>query len=248
VLTAVPLAIILLPFVAVGGQVDAWVSDEMSDSSALWTGLVVFALLAGDILFPVPSSLVATAAGGALGAVFGTVVVATAMTVGCAVGFMLAGRLGSRCRRHVLDPVEYARIEDWFARFGVAVLVICRPLPVLAEASVLVAGAARIPLRTALLATGLANVGIAAMYATLGSLARGWLSFLLIFAGACILPAGAGLFTRRLRSAGGRHGPQGRRSVESLGPRTPRDAAGDGGGGVLSTTLPGPGARRVPRQ
>lgn len=248
VLVAAAIAVILVPFLAVGAQVDSWAAGEIDESPAFWAGLVVFALLAGDVLLPVPSSLVAIAAGSALGALLGTLVVATAMTVGCALGFVLAGRLGSPFCLHVIGPAQFARTEDLIARFGVPVLVVCRPVPVLAEASVLVAGAARLPLREGLFATGPANVGIAAVYASLGSLATGPLSVLVVFAGACILPAGAWLLTRRLRSAGRPRGRQGRRSVSPPRSGPPSVSPVDGAATVLSSTSPGLGARRLPRQ
>jgi len=57
-------------------------------------------------------------------------------------------------------------------RFGSTVLVLCRGVPVLAEASVVVAGAARVRFFTFAVVTGAANIGLALAYALLTRL--GW--------------------------------------------------------------------------
>ena len=72
-----------------------------------------------------------------------------------------------------------------------------RPIPVLAEASVLGAGLSRLPFRRFALLTTLANLGIAAVYSAAGAFAAGTGSLLLAFAGALLLPATVMLLTRR---------------------------------------------------
>ena len=59
-------------------------------------------------------------------------------------------------------------MDDLTRRFGILVLVVARPVPVFAEASVLLMGAMRLPWRHFLPAVCLSNLGIAAAYALLG--------------------------------------------------------------------------------
>ena len=62
-------------------------------------------------------------------------------------------------------------------------------MPVLAEASVLFAGACGVSLGSMLLTTALSNAGISLAYAVLGAVAGGSGSFLAVFAAAVVVPA-----------------------------------------------------------
>jgi uncharacterized membrane protein YdjX (TVP38/TMEM64 family) len=60
------------------------------------------------------------------------------------------------------------RVDAMSARVGLLVLVLARPIPILAEASVLLMGTTRLAWWRFLVAVGLSNLGIAAAYAALG--------------------------------------------------------------------------------
>lgn len=90
------------------------------------------------------------------------------------------------------------RAGDWLDRHGLWALVLCRPVPVLAEASVIAAGLGRMRMGPALVATGLSNVGISAIYAGAGAAADGPGTFLLAFTAALLLPGAALLLSRTL--------------------------------------------------
>ena len=81
------------------------------------------------------------------------------------------------------------RAEDTARRWGAGALVVCRAVPVLAEASVLLAGVTSMPWRRFLAVTSLANLGIAAIYAWAGQQAMESDAFLLAFGGAGGVPA-----------------------------------------------------------
>jgi len=73
--------LIILPFLLWGEAAETWVDQVLSDGSSLWMlGAVIFLLLASDIVFPIPSSVVATASGAFLGIGLGTIVSAGGMT------------------------------------------------------------------------------------------------------------------------------------------------------------------------
>jgi membrane protein DedA with SNARE-associated domain len=76
-------------------------------------------------------------------------------------------------------------------------LVLCRPVPVLAEASVILAGVVGAPRRRFLTLTSASNLGIAMVYAAVGAFAMEVQSFLLAFAAALVLPALTMLIARR---------------------------------------------------
>ena len=69
-------------------------------------------------------------------------------------------------------------------------------MPVLAEASLVLAGAGRMPLRSFVTVTALANLGISATYAAVGASAARFTSSLLLLAGMVLLPGLALLLVR----------------------------------------------------
>ena len=189
-----------LPFLLFGDAFEVWVADLLAQpATPIAVATAIFALLTVDILLPVPSSIVATVAGASLGPIVGALVIAAGLSAGCAVGFLLARRFGPPFCRAAVPAAEFTRLQALFARFGPLLLVLCRPVPVLAEASVLAAGAVGARAGPALLAMSLANLGIGATYATLGSLATDRVSFLAALAASCLVPTAGWAVTRRLR-------------------------------------------------
>ena len=71
-------------------------------------------------------------------------------------------------------------------RYGDWTILICRPVPVLAEASVIFAGLVGAPFARFFALTALSNLGIALGYAAFGAFSMRMDSFLLAFLGALI--------------------------------------------------------------
>jgi uncharacterized membrane protein YdjX (TVP38/TMEM64 family) len=148
----------------------------------------IAALLAFDVLLPVPSSIVSTAAGVLLGFAPGTAIVWSGMMAGCLVAYALGAR-ASRAAQRLVGVESIARARALAARYGDWTIVICRPVPVLAEATVIVAGLVGAPMRRFLALTAMANFGIAAGYAAVGAFAMRVDSFVVAFVGALLIPA-----------------------------------------------------------
>jgi len=191
------LALVLLPFLLFEQrfeQLAAWLAQGHASGWA--SAGAIGALLALDVFLPVPSSVVSTAAGVLLGFWRGTAVVWLAMTVGCLVGYEFGARAAGAARRLVGDA-SLARAGRVMDRHGRWAILMCRPIPVLAEASVVFAGLVRVPLVPFLALTAGSNLGIALAYAAVGAYAMEAQSFLLTFAGAVALP-GLALLAGRL--------------------------------------------------
>jgi len=196
-LGTVILLLILGPFFLWGAQIEDWTARFL-ETAAPQRGLVAAVLgllLAVDILLPIPSSLVSTACGLFVGIIGGTLVSWAGMTLSCAAGFWLA-RSGRPAVRRLMGERELERLQVLSARFGDWAIIICRPVPVLAEAAVLLAGMSGMRPGRFLLLTALANLGISAVYATVGALAATVNSFLVAFAAAILLPLAAMLLSR----------------------------------------------------
>ena len=184
------LLLIIVPFCLYGSSVNAWTSRLIAQAEAhrLTTGALLTLLLAVDILMPVPSSLVSTACGLTLGFLGGTLASFLGMTLSATAGLFI-GRYASAPAEALLGKKELALLSAFHARHGVWVLLALRPVPVLAEASVLFSGFTRQPLPQAIAVTALGNLAVSAVYAAVGTWGRLSDSFFLAF-GVTILLSG----------------------------------------------------------
>ncbi len=188
-LWVIVIGLVLIPFFLFEEEFNAWAAQLTGGGvPRALAAAAIAALLASDVLLPVPSSIVSTGAGVLLGFVTGTAVVWGGMMVGCVIAYALGARAAGAARR-LVGAESLRRAEALAARHGAWAIVICRPVPVLAEASTIVAGLVHAPLRPFLALTAMANLGIAAGYAAVGAFAMRVESFLLAFAGALLIPA-----------------------------------------------------------
>jgi uncharacterized membrane protein YdjX (TVP38/TMEM64 family) len=196
VITAV-LLVPIVPFLVLPGleqRVLGWIDAPPGSRTEVATFVV--AALTADMILPVPSSAVSTYSGAHLDWLAGTAASWLGMTCGATIGFALARTLGRPLAERLSGPTDLARIERLSRRFGAAVLVVTRPLPVLAEAAVLLVGVSRLSWRRFFVAVGLSNLGIAAAYAVFGQFAldRGSLAAALV--ASMVLPVMAMLVVR----------------------------------------------------
>lgn len=188
VLVALMFAAIIIPFLLFEKQFEALGAWLASGHASGWTSASIIAgLLALDVFLPVPSSIVSTGAGVLLGFWRGMAVIWIGMVLGCAIGYAFGARAASAARKLVgADSLLKAgRVMD---RHGSWALVICRPIPVLAESSIVFAGLVRSPLTPFIWLTTLSNLGIAIAYAAVGAFSMQTESFLWTFVGAIALP------------------------------------------------------------
>ncbi|QRO02997.1 VTT domain-containing protein [Archangium violaceum] len=194
------LAAILVPFALLGDGLEAATRGLLGSPWPAWQwSLLLGGLLASDILLPVPSSLVSTAAGAGLGFWWGLLTSWAGTMVGCGLGYLLGARAGTAMLRRLAGETELARVARASERYGHWYLLLFRGVPVLAEASVVFAGVSRMPLRRFLALAALSNLGVCASYAAVGAAAMKAAAFLLLFAGMVLLPALALWLARGLK-------------------------------------------------
>ena len=135
------LSVPIVPFGIIGELPgETWLSSM--DDNALLFGLTGSGLLTLDILLPIPSSILGTFLGARLGFWPGLLFTWTGLVAGNMLGFSIA-RFAS------------ARIYSWLPAFPKkttqALVFLSRPVPVVAEAVALAAGATRMPMHQFLL-------------------------------------------------------------------------------------------------
>ena len=159
--------------------------------------VTVVAVLAADVFLPIPSGPVSTLAGAELGAVWGTLFCWLGMTSGAVLAYGLACRWGRAVALRFSNEKDLARLKSSAKSHDIWLLIITRPLPVFAEAGVLLAGLLRIPWYRFLLTVAVSNLAIAGTYCMLGEYAveRAWLPGALCLSLA--VPVGLALVARR---------------------------------------------------
>jgi uncharacterized membrane protein YdjX (TVP38/TMEM64 family) len=163
---------VLVPFALFGSALETWSLARLSAPAPppLIAGLAV-GLLTVDVVLPLPSSLVAIGAGHALGFAPGALAVWVGLTLSCVLGCALGRWLGAPGVRRLVGADEVARTAARLrAPRGLLLLAASRAIPVASEVTVVVAGAVRLPWPWFLTVTGLANAGLAVVYAAVGAL------------------------------------------------------------------------------
>ncbi len=165
------LAFIIVPFVLLEDASEVISRDILRDkrNSAI-VALLGAGLLAADSILPVPSSIVATAMGALFGTAAGTAINVVGLTAGCALAYWI-GRALRGFNRAKLHRGDYNAVAVLMHRYGDIALVLCRAVPVLAEASVILAGTFRLPVWRVIGMTALANLAVGGLYAAIGATA-----------------------------------------------------------------------------
>jgi uncharacterized membrane protein YdjX (TVP38/TMEM64 family) len=137
-------------------------------------------LLVGDVLLPVPSSLVMVAHGALFGVLKGTLL-SLAGSVGAALFGFAIGRRGGPLVRRLVTEEERARADDLLRRWGVLAIVVTRPVPLLAETVAIIAGTSTLGWWSTALAALLGSLPPALLYAVSGAAVANLQSTTLVF-------------------------------------------------------------------
>ena len=181
---------VIIVFVLFGDRVEAWTELVMQRAQDnLWQiGMLVVALLVIDVVVPIPSSIVCTAAGMFMGIPAGVLSAWIGLT-GTVIASYLIGRFATKPAEIVIGKREFELLQRYHQRQGIWLLIAMRPVPILSEASVLFAGISRLAPAPVLLVTALANIIVASLYVVLGAWGREADAFLPAFGISVILSA-----------------------------------------------------------
>jgi uncharacterized membrane protein YdjX (TVP38/TMEM64 family) len=183
-------AVILVPFAFIGDPLEAFVrrsvvAEEGNDAILALT--IVF-LLSADILLPIPSSIVSTAAGYRFGAIGGAGLSLLGLTISCWFGYWIGSSFGRVGAERMVGARRLNSAARVIGRYGSWSVALARPVPVLAEASVILAGLLRLPFIPFFVLSTLANLIVSLVYGFAGSLSAEVDSLLLGLAAAVSVP------------------------------------------------------------
>lgn len=134
---------------------------------AVYASILVL-ILGSDLLLPVPSSLLITHASVRLGVLGGTMVGFFGITIGSLLGFVCARWWGQRFVERKVSEADRRNLTDLMNRYGLLVVVLLRPVPILAEASVLLLGLGQMKFLRFLFWLCLSNFFVSLFFALLG--------------------------------------------------------------------------------
>jgi len=165
----VVLAVPIIPFLFMGNLIEQWVSGLENSKYLPW---IVIALLSGDLILPIPSSVVTTYIGGQMDWITGTLVSWVGMSLAAVIGFTLARKYGPQFALRFSSAAQLDNAGNLAGRFGPIFLVLARGVPVVAEASILLMGIHRLSWRRFLIPVLLSNLGISLGYTLFGAVAQ----------------------------------------------------------------------------
>ena len=174
------LLIPIVPFLVFANQLEPWAqklieADWLVENPVKFSFLVI-GLLIVDLLMPIPSSVVCTVAGGVLGSIPAVFVCWLGLNLSALLGYVLSSWFGPRTIERFSSVEQISATVAWVDRFGPWGLVVCRSLPVLAEASVFFVGLHSMKPKRFWPPVICANMAIAIAYCTMGGFAaqQGW--------------------------------------------------------------------------
>lgn len=163
-------------------------------------GALVVAVLALDLLLPVPSSVVMTVSGLLFGVWLGAALSFAGAMGSAAFGFLGCRWGGQRVFQRLAGNDDISRIDAWFERYGLVAIIVSRPVPMLTEVLSCLAGLTDIPVRTFFVVSALGTFPVCLVYAWFGAVsspANPWPAVLV----ALLLPASGWLVARAIKGA-----------------------------------------------
>jgi uncharacterized membrane protein YdjX (TVP38/TMEM64 family) len=164
----------ILPWIVLGPRLEPWATGLMTGGGVSAVSREVLAmagvaLLAGDSFLPVPSTLVMSALGLALGVVFGGLAASVGVFLSGTIAYMVCRRWGVGMARRIAGEKGMARVEAAMSRQGLWLIAATRSVPVVQEATACLAGVTRMPARLFFSALAAGSVPTGFAYAAIGA-------------------------------------------------------------------------------
>jgi uncharacterized membrane protein YdjX (TVP38/TMEM64 family) len=137
-----------------------------------WAWMIGILLLWADIALPVPQTAVIAALGIIYGALLGGLIGAVGLITGGLLGYLLMRSQARKLVTRFVRAESLEKMEGLFARGGAWAIVLTRSLPYsMAEAMVLLAGLAGMPMGKFVMALTVGSIPVAFVFAAIGA---GW--------------------------------------------------------------------------
>ncbi len=155
-----------------GGRLDGQFSFEGSvkwlEDAGLWAWAAGILLLMGDLLFPLPGTVVISALGYVYGIFLGGLISAVGLILAGVLGYGLGRLCGEKFARRCLGERDFDRGTRLFEKSGAWVVALSRALPILPEVISCTAGLVRMPFRRFVVALACGSVPMGFVFAAIG--------------------------------------------------------------------------------
>lgn len=140
------------------------------ENRGITTASISMALLGLDILLPIPASIIMIANGAIFGIVLGAIISLAGALIANITGYFIGKKSGQWLDRFVTQE-ERNKAHQLMQRWGMIAVIITRPIPILSESVIVMAGTTLLPFNRMLLATILGLLPGVLIYALTGAYA-----------------------------------------------------------------------------
>ena len=169
----------------------------LMETKSISSAIASVVLLTVDIFLPVPSSLIMIANGALFGIVIGSLLSLVGNLSAAVIGFFIGRRGGSLLER-LLSRSQRVQANRLLEKWGLLAIIVTRPIPLLAETTVIVAGTSEISWSKMALATFAGSLPASLLYALTGATAASFDNSLLMFGLVLLIAGGFWLVGNRL--------------------------------------------------
>ncbi|MEM9237214.1 MAG: VTT domain-containing protein [Verrucomicrobiota bacterium] len=152
-------------------------SVKWLESTGRWAWAAAIGLLVGDVVLPVPGTVIMSALGWIYGPVVGGLLAAVGSFSAGMVAYGLCRLMGERVARRVLGDLDFERGRLLFGKGGGWMVALSRALPILPETVACTAGLVRMPLSRFVPSLACGSLPMGFLFAWIGSsgkAAPGW--------------------------------------------------------------------------
>jgi 3-dehydroquinate synthase len=166
------LMVVILPFLFWVDHTNDLIVAIVNGAHPIEVATMIVTVLTLDVFLPIPSSVVGNAGGLVLGWSWGFLSCFVGLTFGSWLGYFTGRVFRNTLFHRYFSDAEFRSLSFDLSKYGFMMLIACRGVPVLAEMIALAAGFHRFSFAEFFIATGLANLFLAALYTYLGVLAE----------------------------------------------------------------------------
>ncbi len=161
----------------------------LMETKSISTAVAGVALLTLDVFLPVPSSLIMIANGALFGIALGSLLSLVGNLNAALIGFFI-GRRGGALLDQFISRSQRAQANRLLEKWGLLAIIVTRPIPLLAETTVIMAGTSAISWQRMALASLAGALPASLLYALTGATAASFNNSLLTFALVLLIAGG----------------------------------------------------------
>ncbi len=148
--------------------------ETFLQTQGIGTALTSIGLIVLDVFLPIPASLIMIVNGALFGVILGTIISLIGGVGAAITGFLLGKQSQHWGIERFVPEAQWRAAREMFMQWGMVAVIATRPVPLISETMVIVAGASGMSYKQLLIASFAGYLPIAVLYAVTGSMAVGF--------------------------------------------------------------------------